>query len=280
MANAPNSKALRIVSWNMNSRGVSAATHRRAWDYLRDELKADLALVQEAVPPKSLEQPVFESTGLTNYPWGTAVVSFRPDVTLQGRTRVKLADAFEKPVSKHKLLESHKGASAAADIARAGKTLFTAVSLYGQWEGMPGGSTYLAGPRVHRTLSDLTDVFRKARRSPVVLAGEFNVSTQGERSPDNEASAVFARLRGWQLADALALTSASRPRLKGCKCTDGNACTHVQTVNSGAQLDYAFVSSSVLQAMTACFVVQTKAASALSDHHPVVLGVGDPARCT
>jgi endonuclease/exonuclease/phosphatase family metal-dependent hydrolase len=184
---------------------------------------------------------------------GCRVVSSRVDA--EGAARIALADAFEKPVPANALLESHKGASAVADV----------------------GKSYFAGPRVHRTLSDLTDVCRKARRSPVVLAGDFNVSTQGERSVDNEASAVFARLRGWHLADALAHTSASRLRLKGCKCADGNACTHVQTVKSGAQLDYAFISTSLLPTLTACFVEQTKAASAFSDHHPVVLEWTDAA---
>lgn len=267
---------MRIVSWNMNRRGVSAATHRRAWDYLRDGLKADVALVQEAIPPEDLQTRVFESTELTQYQWGTAVVSFRPELALKAPARVKLADWFEKPVPKNTLLESHKGASAVADVVRDCKALLTAVSLYGQWEGLPGGNIYLAGPRLHRTLSDLTDVFRKSRRSPVVLAGDLNVSTQGERFADNEASAVFARLRGWHLADALAHTSASRSRLKGCRCADGAACTHVQTVKSGAQLDYAFVSSSLLPTLTACFVEQTKAASAFSDHHPVVLEWAEP----
>jgi hypothetical protein len=39
---------MRFVSWNMNRLGRSAADHIKAWEYLRDELKADLALVQEA----------------------------------------------------------------------------------------------------------------------------------------------------------------------------------------------------------------------------------------
>jgi hypothetical protein len=45
---------MRIVSWNMNRRGQSGASHKRAWDYLRGELCADLALVQEASPPDAL----------------------------------------------------------------------------------------------------------------------------------------------------------------------------------------------------------------------------------
>jgi len=45
---------MRFVSWNMNRLGRSAANHVKAWEYLRDELKADSALVQEASPTDNL----------------------------------------------------------------------------------------------------------------------------------------------------------------------------------------------------------------------------------
>ena len=38
----------------MNRLGCSAASHDDAWGFLRDELKADLCLVQEALPPAEL----------------------------------------------------------------------------------------------------------------------------------------------------------------------------------------------------------------------------------
>ena len=36
-----------------------------------------------------------------------------------------------------------------------------------------------AGPRLHRILSDLTGVLAFSHRNPVVLAGDFNVTSQG-----------------------------------------------------------------------------------------------------
>lgn len=268
---------MRIVSWNMNRRGVSAAVHRAAWDYLRDELRADLALVQEAVPPSELQPQVFRSTGLPRYEWGTAVVSFRTDLVLQAVSRVPLAESIPMVVDADSLPESHAGASAVAAVLVGERHLLTAVSLYGQWEGMPGSTRYLAGPRVHRTLSDLTGIFEQQRRLPVVLAGDFNITTQGHHSSDNEAAAVFARLRAWRMADALVHTRASRPRLQGCRCADGENCAHVQTFRTGSQLDYAFISASLLTEMTAAHVVRSADASQLSDHSPVVVELDESA---
>ena len=82
---------MRIVSWNMNHCKRSHAERRKAWDYLHDELRADLALVQEASPPKAFSS-VYHPIDDTNatYNWGSAVVALRPDLVLRGRTRVPL----------------------------------------------------------------------------------------------------------------------------------------------------------------------------------------------
>lgn len=43
---------MRLISWNMSAGfGFEAEKHIRAWEFLRDELKPDVALLQEAVPP-------------------------------------------------------------------------------------------------------------------------------------------------------------------------------------------------------------------------------------
>jgi hypothetical protein len=71
---------MRIVSWNMNHWARSAAQLAEAWRYLRSELRADVALVQEAVPPPDLEQcfrPIdARSSGSA---WGSAVVALSTD---------------------------------------------------------------------------------------------------------------------------------------------------------------------------------------------------------
>jgi endonuclease/exonuclease/phosphatase family metal-dependent hydrolase len=214
---------------------------------------------------------------------GSAVVSFRSDLLLRARPRLPLADCYLDPVTGDALPESHRGACAVADVLDGeGHLQITAISLYGQWEVLPDGAME-ASARVHRILSDLTGVLVQSRRRAVVLAGDFNLSTQHTGSRQSRAAAdvadvVFARLRGWGLTDCAAHTRASRTRLDGCTCREGGDCAHVQTFRSGnrldsapTQLDYAFASQSLVSKLAACEVVHDDAPWTLSDHCPIVL---------
>lgn len=269
---------VRIVSWNMNRLGRSESSHVEAWDYLRNDLKADLALVQEASPTEDLGAKVYRPIGEKPYNWGSAVVALRPGLTLRPRRRVPLADSLFVAVALDELPDSHPGASAVADVLLDGRQLFTAVSLYAQWEMMPGSKTMMyAGPRLHRMLSDLTGVLASSHRNPVVLAGDFNVTSQGARSSDNEAAAVFARLRAWRMADCIAHKRARQAGAADCKCPDGAACSHVRTFRTGTQLDYAFVSDSIVPALLDCGTEATAEAWRRSDHCPIVIDLDERA---
>ncbi len=275
---------MRIVSWNMNHCLRSIPARKLAWEYLRDELKADLAIVQEASPPKglmSVYHPINEKH--PRYRWGSAVVALSPDLVLRERPRVPLADCQMKPVAANELPDSHPGACAVADVLGAhGQTLFTAISLYGQWEVMGNGQMYSCA-RLHRMISDLTGVLATSRRKPVVVAGDLNLTTQvayekQTQAETDGAAAAFARLRAWGLTDCISHTRTSRPRLPNCSCSDGDNCSHVQTFRLGnrtssrpTQLDYAFISNSMTPKLKECRVVHDEAAWQLSDHCPIVL---------
>lgn len=273
---------MRIVSWNMNHSRRKDDVRAKGWNYLREDLRADLALVQEAVPPPELPsvyRPLSESN--RNYNWGSAVVALGAGVRLVTRPRVPLASwdwRDHRPVDA--LPDSHPGASAVADILDdQGQFLFTAVSLYAQWEMVGGDKNYFACPKVHRILSDLTNVLSRAQRRPVVLAGDFNLTTQGgNKATAENAAAAFTRVRSWGLTECITHTGATRAQQPDCKCPDGIACTHVQTYRHGnkqdsgpTQLDYAFISNAMLPRLLECRVVHDEAAWALSDHCPVVL---------
>ena len=61
---------MRLVSWNMNHGSRSAAARTNAWSFLRDDLKADIALVQEPAPPAGLDavdKPI-DATALNTNP--------------------------------------------------------------------------------------------------------------------------------------------------------------------------------------------------------------------
>jgi hypothetical protein len=262
----------------------SSDVRRRAWEYVRDGLNADLALVQEASPPQTLTS-VYRPIDSTkrSLQWGSAVVSFRPDLMLKARPRVALADCHTNGVRDDQLPDSHPGACAVADVLDGkGRMILTAISLYGQWEAIADGRIYSCA-RLHRMVSDLTGVFATARRHPLLVAGDFNVTTQiayaGQTQAETDgAAAVFARLRSWGLVDCIAKTRADRPRLRGCTCPESNNCSHVQTFrlknradSRPTQLDYAFVSAGLAPKLRACNVVDTPAAWALSDHCPLVL---------
>src|SRR3954451_21075981 len=65
---------MKLVNWNLNQEKVSGA-----WAYLTEDLGADLALVQEALPNRS-QRAVCRPSGIAGRdgkgrPWGSAVVA-------------------------------------------------------------------------------------------------------------------------------------------------------------------------------------------------------------
>jgi endonuclease/exonuclease/phosphatase (EEP) superfamily protein YafD len=200
--------------------------------------------------------------------------------------RIPLADCYLEPVAQGELPDSHPGASAVADVTDAdGTFMFTAASVYGQWEMMPGGMQMDAGPRLHRIISDLAGILANARRYPLILAGDLNITTQYPDRPTQRAkdaaaaaSAAFARLNAFGLQDCLIHQPVRPHQIASCRCLDGDQCRHTRTFRSRnleesapAQLDYVFASDSVVTSVKTCYVDQSADAWALSDHAPVVL---------
>jgi len=265
----------------------------QAWAYVKDKLLADIALVQEAVPPAQYES-VYRSIDPSNprTDWGAAVVAISPRYRLEARPR----RAAGSPSGTGALLDSHPGASAVADVidAATGAVVMTAVSLYGQWEYLPkeDGTKrrfIYSAATLHRLLSDVTPLltWRKKvpHKVPVVLAGDFNATTQVASSNEweierLEARLIFERIRALGLHDVIASTQASRPKLAGCSCGETDVCSHVQTYRNRAggrptQLDYAFASARLLPGVT-CSVDDCDEAWSLSDHCPIVMDFEHP----
>lgn len=127
---------MRIVSWNMNHWPRAADARANAWAFLRRELQADVALVQEAVPPPDIDavyKPIDAGNPRCN--WGSAVVALSPAYRLRARSRRSLST----PSSEGELAESHPGTAAVADVIEVstGNPRLTAVSFYGLWESFP-----------------------------------------------------------------------------------------------------------------------------------------------
>jgi exonuclease III len=287
--------AMRIVTWNMNHWQRSREARARAWEYMRHELGADVALVQEAVPPPEIEQ-VYKPIDPPGSDWGSAVVALSPSVRLNPRPRRPLAS----PSSEGGLAESHPGVSAVADVidTASGKTRFVAASFYGAWEYLPQDPAnpkkkqeIYSASKSHRVLSDLTPLLvwtkNRPHKIPVFLAGDFNATTQ--IAADNnwdveieEAKALFQRIHALGLRDLIALTSDTRPRLVECSCPTSDTCSHVRTYRNGnrptsrpTQLDYVFASDILASQVLTCTVRDEAAAWALSDHCPIVVDLLD-----
>jgi len=127
-------------------------------------------------------------------------------------------------------------------------------------------------------------LFSKIRLTPVVLAGDLNISTQWVQPAKlaQRVSVAFARIAAFGLVDCLAHPKATRPNLHNCPCGI-QGCTHVQTVLSQGsvnvdpiQLDFAYVSESLADTLDSC-KVQRDGASQLSDHFPIVFELNDHA---
>lgn len=279
---------MRIVSWNLNHWARPANLRARAWEYLRDGLEADVALTQESVPPPDLnaDRRVYRPLHDTHprYQWGTAVVAVSPGITVRERRRVPLREWDLGERKDGALPESHPGASAVADIIDAnGKRRCTAVSFYGQWEGVADRQRYYSCAKVHRILSDLTGILATVRKQPLLVAGDFNLTTQiaydGQTRAETEgAAAAFARIQAWGLSDLVRQTRDSRSQLASCTCPAPAGCGHIQTYRHAnkvgsrpIQLDYAFVSPALASAR--CLVVHDDEAWGLSDHCPIVIEI-------
>lgn len=117
-----------------------------------------------------------------------------------------------------------------------------------------------------------------------MFAGDLNISTQWVQSTKlaQRVSAAFDRIVAFGLADCFAHPKATRPELPNCPCNTAG-CKHVQTVLSQGsvnadpvQLDYAFVSESLVGALDSC-TVRFEGVCKLSDHFPIVFELNDQA---
>lgn len=244
-----------------------------AWEYLRDVVAPDIALVQEAVPPVELESVVYCPFPSKHRAWGTAVVVFNPDLSVSPVARREVTPYLEPG----EIEDSQPGTSAVAEVMSSGGSRFIAISVYSAIERAGNGTSY-ATTTAHRILSDLTPLLDSARESrPVIVGGDFNCSTQMEGSDRAAEDAVFARIEAFGLTDWFAFSARERERLKDCFCANAGACSHYRTLRHNNDpnsrpwhVDYMF-SHHLDRAATLLTVLDEPAAWALSDHAPLML---------
>lgn len=153
-----------IAVWNMSHWQKSVQERADAWQWL-EGTGADIALVQEAVPPSSLSKVVYKEIG-NGRPWGSAVVGFSCAVTAITECKGR---CNSQPVDLHRTVP---GSVAVASAAVEGRTM-TFVSMYGVIEDGYADTT------VNRQLSDLVPLFDNPSASEaLLLGGDLNITTQ------------------------------------------------------------------------------------------------------
>ncbi len=255
---------LRLATWNLNHWRqplLPTDTRRGAWEHLATSIGAQVALVQEAVPPLELgrERTIYgEIAGHRN--WGSAVVALDPAVSIEPLRSVRV------PFSRRRYLleNSHPGSVAVAQLFVAGIQAITLVSVYGVWDGSVVSSML-------RVIADLVPLFDSPYGSRVILGGDLNVST-ATRDPKGlaRAEAVLGAIRSLGLVEAKSLIAEPPSSSPECWCGTGGTCSHLPTFSHG-ELDHLFVTPSLAGQVTALCLDQAGLDAGLSDHVPLVL---------
>jgi exonuclease III len=220
---------------------------KQAWAFLLDELKPDIALVQEALPLVENEFTLWHEIPGKGI-GGTGIV-----------TRGLPIREFDLETA------SHPGAAMVGEVELPGGGTLTAISIYGalEYPTRPGKgkSEGYATTSIHRILSDLTFLLDGwyGRRS-IVMGGDTNISTQLPPPWTAHHQAVIDRIAAFGLVDCLSLFHTG----------------HVQTQSHNTskvpwQNDYIYVSKGLRKSVRACDPEATQAAWSLSQHCPVLL---------
>jgi hypothetical protein len=159
-----------LVSWNIAGRDLLVDLHDRG---------VDVALLQEAClpdPGSALQVVPADEASWWTVGWErqrrkrrTAVIRMSDRVELVPRPTVAV-DAVKGEAD---LVVSRHGTITAADVKVAGRTAFTAVSVYAKWEGTRPGGIWADGS-AHHILSDLSALMR-SRDHRLVVAGDWNI---------------------------------------------------------------------------------------------------------
>jgi len=161
---------LRLVSWNVR-RTVDA------WRELARDGALDIALLQEAVPPRP--DMAVETVPSGSESWSTvggrrlfcaAVAKFGNRIRFTPITARSLLEANDREMA-----VSRPGSIAAADVELANGERLTLVSLYAAWERPREGEWIYADGSAHRLVSDISVFIGSQRGHRIIAAGDLNI---------------------------------------------------------------------------------------------------------
>lgn len=254
----------RVVSWNVNhwqQRVRPTDTRAAAWAHMADNLKADVGLLQETVPPRSFDERRVVYREIAGYrPWGSAVAAFRQDAQIREIWSVRT------PYSRRRftLANTVPGAVAVAEVTVEGIAPLTFVSVYNVTDDVYYQTTLL------RIIADLIPLLDSAQGSRVVLAGDLNMSlTTQDPYYLRRGRGILGALESLGLAEATALTTNRPSGRPDCPCGAKGGCAHIATFK-GRELDHIYLSDALKDQVVGVSVDETVVGQ-LSDHAPLIL---------
>jgi endonuclease/exonuclease/phosphatase family metal-dependent hydrolase len=245
----------------MNHWRQKSAERAAAWGYLRNTLRADVALVQESVPPEDLPRASTVFREIAGHRrWGSAVVGFAEDISVRELWSVKTRFSgryFTLP-------NTFPGSVAYAEVGVAGFAPITMVSLYNVID-------VYAQTTLLRNIADLIPLMDSVKGSRVIVAGDLNISdATSDPYYISRAGGLFGMLDAIGLRRATHVTDSRPPARIDCACGAKGACRHIATWK-GAELDHVFVSESLVDQVNAVSVDADTGWANLSDHAPLIL---------
>lgn len=258
----------RIATWNMDHWKRTAQVRSSAWTYLADQVRPDVALVQEAVPPSDLVS-IYHEIGVGRH-FGSAVVSYGTPMSevRTAVTRYSASRAFD-------LHQTFPGSVAIAEVRPQNSDPITVISLYGLID-------VYAQTTVLQQVADLIPLFDTGKDDEmrIVLAGDLNLHTQARASVERRrAAGIIGAIESLGLVNLFELTKDDRPPYPNCRCADSGHCYHVETHRHaslrddrmGGHNDYIFASPALaVKGRVDLELFHGSEAWGLSDHCPIV----------
>jgi exodeoxyribonuclease-3 len=234
-------KKLKIVVWNM-AHWSHKNTAAEAWDYLYNELQADIVLATEMGNPDGVCPFPFvkwQQIGMDpHYYWGSGIAS-----------RYPLSYCYTPP---------SVGAVMTAKLELDGHAPLTLISMY----GLVDKATKIHASNLHRFLSDLTPLLAgKSYGHNIIIGGDWNMDLQlkvgGNTKRANDI--FFDRVRDFDLHD----------------CLEKFAKYPVQTWRQNAgdkiwQLDHLYASPNLVKSVKNAMVMDNEKIREFSDHNPII----------
>lgn len=236
------SQSLKIATWNM-SYWSKSKLHDESWNYLLNEIDADILLVQEARPDKDLldnSKLIWTEIG-GNRNWGSGVYS------------------KNYPIKEIKFENNFIGSVVASEVEIAPKNKLIFISLYALMKKINGQGNSIAN--LHGIFSDLTELLgNKEYKGRIIVGGDFNASSQfDEIQAGNSHKIFFERVKDLGLHN----------------CYEGFYNEPVRTLRHNSntpkpwQIDYFFISKQLKENLSDCKVIENEKIKELSDHNPV-----------